>query len=97
MAAMTLLAHISGTFAIGGELPVHRLGLDRVLGSSGALAAVAARHGATEAQVAFAWLLHRSPVMLPIPGTGSLAHLRENVGTASIELSEDDLAGLRGV
>lgn len=44
--------------------------------------------------IAFAWLLHRSPVMLPIPGTGSLAHLRENVGAAAIELSEDDLPSL---
>ena len=109
MPVMSLLAHTSGTFAIGGELPVHRLGfgatnvaergaigMGRLLGSSSAIAAVAARHGATEAQVAFAWLLHRSPIIVPIPGTGSLAHLRENVGAAAIELSEDDLAMLHG-
>ncbi|MDA0167912.1 aldo/keto reductase [Solirubrobacter taibaiensis] len=56
--------------------------------SSSALAGVAARHGATPTQVALAWLLHRSPVMLPIPGTGSPEHLRENVHAAVIELSE---------
>ena len=79
-----------------GFLPWAPIGMGRVLGASGALAAVAARHGATEAQVAFAWLLRRSPVILPIPGTGSLAHLRENVGAASVELSDDDLAMLHG-
>jgi aryl-alcohol dehydrogenase-like predicted oxidoreductase len=58
------------------------------------LAGVAARHGATPAQIALAWLLRRSPVMLPIPGTGSRAHLRENVDAALIELSDDDLLAL---
>ena len=77
-----------------GFLPWAPIGMGRVLGASGALAAVAARHGTTQAQVAFAWLLHHSPVMLPIPGTGSLNHLRENVGAASIELSEADVASL---
>lgn len=61
---------------------------------SSALAAVAARHEATPAQVALAWLLDRSPVVLPIPGTGSPEHLRENVEAASIELSEEDLLAL---
>ena len=59
------------------------------------LAEVAARHGATPAQIALAWLLRQSPVMLPIPGTGSLEHLRENMGAAAIELSETDLETLR--
>jgi pyridoxine 4-dehydrogenase len=62
--------------------------------SSGALAAVAARHGATEPQVALAWLLQRSPVMLPIPGTSTPEHLRENADAALIELSEEDVAAL---
>ncbi|GAA3516488.1 aldo/keto reductase [Actinocatenispora rupis] len=53
---------------------------------------VAKRHGATPAQVALAWLLHRSPVVLPIPGTGSLDHLAENVAAAGLRLSADDLA-----
>jgi pyridoxine 4-dehydrogenase len=77
-----------------GFLPWAPIGMGRLLGGSSALARVARGHGATEAQIAFAWLLHRSPIMLPIPGTGSLAHLRENVTAASIELSEGDLAAL---
>jgi pyridoxine 4-dehydrogenase len=55
---------------------------------------VAKRHGTTPAQVALAWLLARSPVMLPIPGTGSLAHLHENVAAARLSLSPDDMREL---
>ena len=55
---------------------------------------VAQRHGATPAQIALAWLLKRSPVMLPIPGTSKPAHLEENVGAASIELSDDEFAAI---
>ncbi|GGO20192.1 oxidoreductase [Microbispora rosea subsp. aerata] len=58
------------------------------------LADVAARHGATTAQIALAWLLATSPVTLPIPGTGSLDHLTENVGAAAIRLTDGDLAEL---
>jgi pyridoxine 4-dehydrogenase len=58
------------------------------------LAKVAARHGATPAQVALASLLALSPVMLPIPGTGSLAHLEENVAAGALALAEEDLADL---
>ncbi len=54
----------------------------------------AKRHGASVAQLALAWLLHRSPVMLPIPGTSSVAHLEENVAAASLQLSEDEWAAL---
>jgi pyridoxine 4-dehydrogenase len=57
---------------------------------SGAIAEVAARHQATPAQVALAWLLARSPVMLPIPGTSSLAHLEENLQAACLRLSVAD-------
>jgi pyridoxine 4-dehydrogenase len=49
---------------------------------------VAAAYGATPAQVAIAWLLHRSPAMLPIPGTSSVAHVEENVAAAGLELSD---------
>jgi aryl-alcohol dehydrogenase-like predicted oxidoreductase len=56
----------------------------------------AARHGATVLQVALAALLAASPVMLPIPGTGSIAHLEENVGAASIRLTPEDIARLTG-
>lgn len=58
---------------------------------------VARRHGATAGQVALAWLLHHSPVTLPTPGTGSLAHLEENLDAAAVELTPDDLAALDGL
>ncbi|MEA2217811.1 MAG: pyridoxine 4-dehydrogenase [Solirubrobacteraceae bacterium] len=60
----------------------------------GAVAEIAARHDATTGQVALAWLLAGSPVLLPIPGTGSVAHLEENVGAAALTLSADDFARL---
>jgi len=56
----------------------------------------AQRHGVSEAQIALAWLLARSPVILPIPGTGSLAHLEENWAARRIALSAQDLAELAG-
>ncbi|HEX4682261.1 MAG TPA: aldo/keto reductase [Gemmatimonadaceae bacterium] len=59
-----------------------------------ALEATAKRHGASTRQVLLAWLLRRSPAMLPIPGTLSLAHLRENLGALSLELSDDEFDGL---
>ena len=55
---------------------------------------VASRHGASPMQIALAWLLQKSPAMLPIPGTSSLDHLEENVAAAEIELSDEDLAAL---
>jgi pyridoxine 4-dehydrogenase len=57
---------------------------------------IAKKNDATAAQVALAWLLGRSPVMLPIPGTSSLSHLEENMGTAKLRLSDDDFATLAG-
>ncbi len=57
---------------------------------------IARRAGAAPAQVALAWLLARSEVMLPIPGTGSVEHLEENVAGAELELSDEDMAGLEG-
>jgi pyridoxine 4-dehydrogenase len=59
------------------------------------IAQVAAAHGATPQQVALAWLLARSPVMVPIPGTGSVAHLEENDGAAELQLSPAEVAELR--
>jgi pyridoxine 4-dehydrogenase len=50
--------------------------------------------GATRAQVAIAWLLARSPRMLPIPGTSSIAHLEENAAAASLKLTPEDLVAL---
>jgi pyridoxine 4-dehydrogenase len=79
-----------------GFMPFAPIGMGDLAGAVGAVATVAARHGGTAAQIALAWLLERSPVMLPIPGTGSQAHLRENAAAARIELSADDLAVLDG-
>jgi len=56
--------------------------------------AVMDRHGASGSQTALAWLLKRSPVMLPIPGTGKVKHLEDNVAAAAIELSDEDFATL---
>ncbi len=64
------------------------------IGDDGAIARAAERHGATPMQVAIAWLLARSPVMLPIPGTSRVEHLEENVAAASLRLSEEDLEDL---
>ena len=53
---------------------------------------VAKNHGAKSGQVALAWLLQHSPVMVPIPGTSSIEHLEENVAAAQLKLSGDELA-----
>ncbi len=60
----------------------------------GLLDTAAKQHDATVAQLALAWLLKRSPVMLPIPGTSSVAHLEENVASASLELTDDEFQAL---
>jgi pyridoxine 4-dehydrogenase len=64
------------------------------IGSDAAIEAIARAHQATPHQVAIAWLLARSPVIVPIPGTGSAAHLEENMGATTLELSPDELAAL---
>ena len=56
------------------------------------LAALAARHGVTVSQLSLAWLLQRSPVLLPIPGTSKVAHLEENIAAAHLKLSAEDWA-----
>jgi pyridoxine 4-dehydrogenase len=80
-----------------GFIPWWPLDVGKLNASGGVVAEIAARRGATPGQVALAWLLHRSPVMLPIPGTSKVAHLEENTAAAELELSEDDLATLDGV
>ncbi len=60
----------------------------------GVLDQAAKKHGATVAQLALAWLLKRSPVMLPIPGTSSVAHLEENVAASSLTLTDDEFESL---
>ena len=62
-----------------------------------AMSAVAAKHGATYAQIALAWLLHRDDHVLLIPGTSSLTHLEENMAAARITLDDEDLAALEDV
>ncbi|MFG3704385.1 aldo/keto reductase [Micromonospora sp. NPDC047670] len=62
----------------------------------GPLDAISTEHGATPAQLALAWLLRRSPVMLPIPGTSSVAHLEENVAAAEVRLTDDEYEALAG-
>lgn len=74
-------------------LPWFPLGAGQCLRST-KVKRIAKRIGATPAQVALAWLLARSPVMLPIPGTASLAHLEENVAAAGLALSAEDLSEL---
>ena len=75
-------------------IPWFPLAVGELAKPGGALDEIAAAHDATPGQIALAWLLGRSPVMLPIPGTSSVAHLEENVAAAAIELSEDELATL---
>jgi aryl-alcohol dehydrogenase-like predicted oxidoreductase len=77
-----------------GFIPWFPLATGQLARAGGKLDEVARRHQATPAQIALAWLLARSPVMLPIPGTASVAHLEENVAAARIRLSDDEVAEL---
>jgi pyridoxine 4-dehydrogenase len=74
-----------------GFIPWYPLATGRLAEPGGALDRAARTHDATPAQVALAWLLARSPVMLPIPGTSSVEHLEENVAATGIELSPDEV------
>jgi pyridoxine 4-dehydrogenase len=71
-------------------IPWFPLATGRLARPGAPLTEVAREHGATPSQMALAWLLHRSAVMLPIPGTSSVAHLEENVAAARIQLNDDD-------
>jgi pyridoxine 4-dehydrogenase len=75
-------------------LPWYPLAAGDLAQPGGALGRVASAHGATPAQIALAWLLEGSPVVCPIPGTASLAHLEENVAAAGLRLSAEELAEL---
>jgi pyridoxine 4-dehydrogenase len=66
----------------------------RLAEQGGALDSAAKRHGVSAAQLALAWVLRRSPVMLPIPGTSTVAHLEENMKAASVELSQQEFDDL---
>jgi pyridoxine 4-dehydrogenase len=75
-------------------LPWFPLGFGNLTHGAGRLADVALSRGATQAQIALAWLLRRSPVMLPIPGTSSLEHLEENVAAAALGLTDAEFGEL---
>ncbi|HZC75154.1 MAG TPA: aldo/keto reductase [Gaiellaceae bacterium] len=75
-------------------IPWYPLAAGRLTKEESVLSEVARRLGATPAQVALAWVLKRSPVMLPIPGTSKVKHLEENVAAAAIELTADDFRRL---
>ena len=79
-----------------GFIPWFPLATGDLARPGGPLDEIAARHDATPGQVALAWLLARSPVMLPIPGTSSVEHLEENVAAAGLRLSDEELATLSG-
>jgi aryl-alcohol dehydrogenase-like predicted oxidoreductase len=75
-------------------LPFFPLAVGNVGEQKPALSAIAKRHGASPAQIALAWLLARSPVILPIPGTSSLAHLEENWDARRIALSPQEMEAI---
>jgi aryl-alcohol dehydrogenase-like predicted oxidoreductase len=75
-------------------IPWFPLATGELAAPGGRLAQLAAAHGATPSQLALAWLLWRSPTMLPIPGTSSVAHLEENLAAAALKLSDDQYEAL---
>lgn len=80
-----------------GFIPWFPIASGNLADPGGPLAEVAAATGATPAQVALAWLLQRSPVMLPIPGTSSLGHVEENCAAAELQLSAEQVNSLDAV
>jgi pyridoxine 4-dehydrogenase len=77
-----------------GFLPWFPVAVGELARPGGPLDELSDQTGASPSQLALAWLLHRSPVMLPIPGTSSIEHLEENVAASRVELTEDQLATL---
>ncbi|MBF6075936.1 aldo/keto reductase [Nocardia beijingensis] len=77
-----------------GFIPWFPIATGELAAPGGPLAAISAEHGATPAQLALAWLLRRSPVVLPIPGTSSVAHVEENIAAARIELTDAEFEAL---
>ncbi|MEV6897560.1 aldo/keto reductase [Amycolatopsis sp. NPDC051372] len=75
-------------------IPWFPLATGSLAGPDSPLSQVSKEHGASPSQLALAWLLKRSPVMLPIPGTSSVEHLEDNVAAAEIELTDDEFAAL---
>ncbi len=77
-----------------GFIPWFPLNAGALAREGSALDSIARAHKASPSQIALAWLLKRSPVMLPIPGTDKVAHLEENVGAAAITLTDEEFATL---
>jgi aryl-alcohol dehydrogenase-like predicted oxidoreductase len=77
-----------------GFIPWHPVGTGQLARPGGPVAAIAAEHGASPAQLALAWLLRRSPMLLPIPGTSSVEHLEENMAAAQVSLTDTEFAQL---
>ncbi|MEV6906502.1 aldo/keto reductase [Amycolatopsis sp. NPDC051071] len=77
-----------------GFIPWFPLATGGLAGDDSPLTALAKEHGVSPSQLALAWLLKRSPVVLPIPGTSSVAHLEDNVAAAAIELTDAEFAAL---
>ncbi|MGY1944005.1 aldo/keto reductase [Nocardia asiatica] len=80
-----------------GFIPWFPIATGELAAPGGPLAAISAEHGASPAQLALAWLLRRSPVVLPIPGTSSVAHVEENTAAARITLSDEEFEALSAV
>jgi aryl-alcohol dehydrogenase-like predicted oxidoreductase len=80
-----------------GFIPWFPLAAGKLAKPGGVVDEIAKAHDATAGQVALAWLLAKSPVMLPIPGTGSVAHLEENIAAVDLKLTDEELATLDGV
>jgi aryl-alcohol dehydrogenase-like predicted oxidoreductase len=79
-----------------GFIPWFPLAAGDLAAPGSVLDSIAKRHRATPSQIALAWVLKRSPVMLPIPGTSKVAHLEENVAAVAVDLSDEDFAALDG-
>jgi len=78
-------------------IPWYPLSAGRLASPNSRLARIAQRHSASPSQISLAWLLQRSPAMLPIPGTSSIAHLEENLASAQIRLNPDEFRTLSSV
>jgi pyridoxine 4-dehydrogenase len=77
-----------------GFIPWFPLGAGNLTRSGSVLDNIARKYGVGSSQIALAWLLKRSPAMLPIPGTSKVSHLEEDIGAVAVELSDDDFAAL---
>jgi aryl-alcohol dehydrogenase-like predicted oxidoreductase len=77
-----------------GFIPWFPLAAGELTKPGGAVDRIAKRHGATAGQVALAWLLQHSPIILPIPGTSRVAHLEENVAAAGLSLAPEEIDAL---